>query len=316
MNVNGAPPGLWHLELDYRLNPEPRYELARTPHAGLLELLGRNREGYRSILLSFSEFAGHLARIQRVPPAVRLSPEDWASIPARYDRAFNGDSSELAWFAPVAAEVARETAPCWLNGFIPGLDGVALYAFTAINRPRTYLEVGSGNSTKFVRQAISDHRLPTRIVSIDPLPRADIDSLCDEVIRKPLEECEHSVFDGLEAGDVLFMDGSHRCFTNSDTTVFFLDVLPRLAHGVLVGIHDIFLPYDYPRTWIRRGYSEQYVVAAALLAGAAHWRIEFPSLYVSLDPELAAVSEKLWARIPNVVSKRGTSFWFRCRDRS
>jgi hypothetical protein len=74
-------------------------------------------------------------------------------------------------------------APYWTNGWIPGLDGACLYAFVADRNPQTYFEVGSGNSTKFVRQAITDHNLQTRIVSVDPSPRAEVDQLCDEVLR-------------------------------------------------------------------------------------------------------------------------------------
>ena len=107
----------------------------------------------------------------------------------------------------------------------------------------------------------------TRIVSIDPQPRAEVDELCDRVLRVPLEAADLSVFDELSDGDVLFFDGSHRTFMNSDATVFFLEVLPRLADGVLVGVHDVFLPYDYPRDFADRYYSEQYLLAAHLIAG-------------------------------------------------
>lgn len=53
----------------------------------------------------------------------------------------------------------------------------------AAGNPATYLEVGSGNSTRFARRAITVHGLRTRIVSIDPEPRAVVDELCDEVVR-------------------------------------------------------------------------------------------------------------------------------------
>lgn len=299
-----------HLDLEYPLNSKPRYELERNPHPAILAMLAKNGGRYHSVLGSFSPLSGPLSRIPRLPSAVELSPEDWDAIPAMYARAASGDQEALSWFDPIRTEVAQDISPCWLNGFIPGLDAVALYGFVATNKPKTYVEVGSGNSTKFVRQAISDQRLPTRIISIDPHPRANIDLICDEIIRQPLEECDLSVFAHLGERDVLFVDGSHRCFMNSDTTVFFLDVLPNLAPGVLIGLHDIFLPYDYPEAWAARGYSEQYLLAASLLAGPGRFRIEFPSLYVSLAAELRQVFEQFWHSLPNVVAKRGTSFWF------
>lgn len=66
----------------------------------------------------------------------------------------------------------------------------------------------------------------------------------------------------------MFFDGSHRCFQNSDVTAFFLDVMPRLPSGILIGIHDILWPQDYPPGWKDRYYSEQYVLGAYLLGAA------------------------------------------------
>ena len=68
----------------------------------------------------------------------------------------------------------------------------------AANRPRLYLEVGSGYSTRFARQAIKDHSPETEILSIDPCPRDEIDAICDEVIRLPVEEVDLELFDRLE----------------------------------------------------------------------------------------------------------------------
>ena len=133
--------------------------------------------------------------------------------------------------------------------------------------PALYLEIGSGISTRFAARARRDGQLDMRIVSIDPEPRADVEALCDRALRVPLELADLSVFDELSDGDVVFLDGSHRTFMNSDATVFFLELLPRLAGGVLVGVHDVFLPYDYPAELADRYYSEQYLLAAHLLGG-------------------------------------------------
>ena len=84
-----------------------------------------------------------------------------------------------------------------INGWLPGLDSAALYAFLARTDPALYLEVGSGNSTKFARRAITDHGLRTRLVSIDPQPRAEIDALFaayELVSRRRLEHCRYGVF--------------------------------------------------------------------------------------------------------------------------
>src|SRR6185503_10799419 len=111
--------------------------------------------------------------------------------------------------------------PFWRNKYVRDLDIATLYAFPKIHGSRRYLEIGSGNSTRVVRRAIRDHALPVRITSVDPSPRAEIDSLCDEIVRERLERAPLELFDSLEAGDILMFDGTHLCFQGSDVTVFF-----------------------------------------------------------------------------------------------
>lgn len=171
--------------------------------------------------------------------------------------------------------------PYWNNNWFESLDGISLYYFLKKYNPETYLEVGSGNSTKFARKSITDNGLRTKIISIDPFPRANIDELCDEVIRKKCEDVETEIFSRLSPGDVLMIDNSHRSFQGSDVTVFFTEILPSLQKGVLFCVHDIFLPYDYPDEWKGRFYNEQYLLLAYLLGGAGGGKIEFPVYHLA-----------------------------------
>jgi hypothetical protein len=264
--------------LEYPLDSKPRWTLEQ-PNQPLYDIINRNRATYESHLKSFLGFTDDLLRIHERPPRDAPSVE-----------------------------------PFWLNGWMPALDGVALYSLIAMNAPKCYLEVGSGNSTKFARRAISDRNLATRIVSIDPSPRAEINGLCDRTIRQPLESVDLEVFDALEANDILYIDNSHRVFMNSDATTVFLDVIPRLKPGVLVEIHDVTLPYDYPAEWISRYYSEQYLLAAYLLAKGNGLDVVMPSTFVSDDPDLKGVLSPLWAR-PEMqnVQTHGSSFWLRTK---
>lgn len=205
------------------------------------------------------------------------------------------------------------TQPYWTNGWLPPLDGISIYTILATRNPKTYMEVGSGNSTKFARQAIIDHNLQTKIVSIDPCPRASIDSICDEVIRSPLEDVPIASFDQLGENDVLFVDNSHRAFQNSDVTVFFTEILPLLAPGVVYGLHDIFIPYDYPADWTDRYYNEQYLLHAYLLGGMGGDEILLPSAYVawgSTNPEVREAHTQLFS-IPRLsqTERHGAGFW-------
>ena len=281
--VGASPPAAdgFQLTLDYPPSAEigPRWGYGRAPHGGLRALIADHDATYRDQLEVIARFAGELTEIDRT-----------------------------------AAE-AQE--PSWFNGFLPGLDAAALYTFVRARRPRRYVEVGSGTSTKFVARAKRDGGLGTAIVSIDPHPRAEVDGLCDRVYRQPLETCSLDLFRELEPGDVIFFDGSHRAFTNSDATVFFLEVLPTLPAGTLVGIHDIYLPDDYPPQWNDRYYSEQYLLAAYLLAGCQWLEPALAAWYASTHPELGRCLQSLWEH-PRLegVERHGGAFWLTVTERT
>ena len=197
----------------------------------------------------------------------------------------------------------------WGNGFLPALD--ALTIMWAAGRAKgTFFEIGSGNSTRAARAAIRHAGRDVRIVSVDPAPRVEIDALCDEVIRAPLEATDLAPILALEPGDVLFVDSSHRSFMNSDVTVVMTEILPALRPGVIVGIHDIMLPYDYPERWTRRAYSEQYLLATLLLANPEYFDIRFANQWTSRKGMHVAPLAGIWDRLGAPVRDRGGSaFW-------
>ena len=210
--------------------------------------------------------------------------------------------------------VADQSEPNWQNLAFPALDAMALYGLVALRRPARFLEIGSGFSTKFARRAIKDHNLPTRVISIDPEPRAEVDAICDEVIRKPLEDVDSSYFEQFGADDLIFYDGSHRAFQNSDVTVFFVEVLPCLKPGAMFGIHDTFLPDDYPPAWLEWYFNEQYMLACWLLAGDK-LQIEFAAHYIARVEELRMMFQPFWTE-PNLVGANhsGGSFFATIQD--
>jgi hypothetical protein len=206
-------------------------------------------------------------------------------------------------------------APCWNNIWFTALDAAMLVSFLLARRPKNYLEIGSGNSTMFASHTRQAANLSTIISSIDPRPRAEIDALCQRKIRAPLEDCDLALFNELAPGDILFFDGSHRVFMNSDVTVFFLEVIQRLKPGVLVHIHDIFLPADYPPDWSQSLFAEQYMLAAMLLCGAPPFKVIFPGYFVGSDPALSAKARALLGTLgipfnyPNAARTLPSSFW-------
>lgn len=182
------------------------------------------------------------------------------------------------WFENITTNETDEAEPFWNNQWIPGADAAALYTLIAENKPATYLEVGSGNSTKFARRAVRDHNTGTKIISIDPMPRAEIDGICDHIVRLPVEQVDLEKISALlQPGDVVFVDNSHRSFQNSDVTVCCLDLFHAIPAGCYFGVHDIYLPYDYPSLFLDWFYNEQYLLMMYFLGGAVEDTIILPS---------------------------------------
>jgi len=217
------------------------------------------------------------------------------------------------WLEKIPARAGEDDpAPRWINGSFPALDAVSVYGLLALHNPSLYVEVGSGNSTKFARRAIQDHGLRTRIVSIDPHPRRDVDAICDEVIRRPCEDMDMTFFADLPGDAVLFVDNSHRAFSNSDVTVFFMEILPVLAPGIVWGLHDIFFPHDYPEAWRDRFFNEQYLLMAYLMGGGGTDEILLPNGLVSSSPMLMPSALAIFEG-PHFdgIEKHGGCFWMR-----
>jgi hypothetical protein len=238
--------------LDYPVRVSPRYGYGKPPHPQIAHILESGR----------NEFAKRLTGFCKLKKVLTEIPDEPSTNPIE---------------------------PCWgPQRFFNSLDAAALYGMLVEFQPRRLIEVGSGYSTKFAHRAIRKHGLATQITSVDPKPRAEIDEICDCVIRKPLEEVDLSLFDELQSGDFLFIDSSHRTFTNSDVTIVFMELLPRLCPGVVVHIHDIFWPNDYLPDWNDRYYSEQYLLAAYLLGGgASKVKILMPNAFIVQDHDLA-----------------------------
>lgn len=272
------------MNLQFSPDLKPRYGYGQPPHPKLYELFSQGRPRYGALLRKFLAFEKNFA-------AIKLNQE---SNP----------------------EIGADSSPIWINGWFPGLDAIAAYGFLSVLNPQRFVEIGSGHSTRFVRQAIIDHKLSTRIISVDPEPRADIDKICDEVHRIKIEDFSSNLFESLNAGDILFIDSSHLVLMNSDVTVLFLEIIPLLKKGVIIHFHDIHLPNDYPPDWIPRYYSEQYILGALLLSAADRFQVLLPNAFLFhydqeslsiLDPlrknpalkDLEWYGGSLWLRVMN-----------------
>jgi hypothetical protein len=128
------------------------------------------------------------------------------------------------------------------------IEAEALHGVIRWAHPARMIEVGSGVSTYCAHVAAERNRregFPCAITCIEPYPRPPLRTLPVTLIDRPVQTVSLDTFATLEANDILFIDSSHAVRVGSDVNYLVLEVIPRLAPGVLIHIHDIFLPYDY-----------------------------------------------------------------------
>jgi hypothetical protein len=158
------------------------------------------------------------------------------------------------------------------NGTYEWSDAQTLFGMLRHLKPSRVMELGSGASTHVIqlaRRANEQEGDPFRHTAFDPFGGwhgmgvpAGL-----EIQPTPAEQLDPAVVEALGCGDVLFVDTTHTVKTGGDVQHIILGLLPRLAPGVYVHFHDIFLPYDYPRQWVveeRRAWAEQYLLEAFL----------------------------------------------------
>jgi Methyltransferase domain len=198
-------------------------------------------------------------------------------------------------FDKIPADETDPGEPFIRNPLFHFADPVALYGMIGHLKPKRIIEVGSGFSTRFIRRAIKDAGLATQLTCIDPVPRSNIAGLADRLLLKPIQEIDLDIFKELEENDILFWDGSHIVFNGTDSVSFYLEILPELAAGVHVHVHDIQLPNEYHPGYAAHYYNEQYMLATLLL-NSDLWQPTLPLHYIGEN------IDKEWS---------GRSFWMK-----
>lgn len=240
---------------------------------GLPTVLGL---GERAFLIPY-RYAGSL------PPAGTRRP--YGRVEALFDRSratFEACLEAVEDFGEPLMAIGNEPppAPRWGQDWFPRLDAAVAYTMARLLSPRRIVEIGSGHSTRFFARAVADGGLETTITAIDPAPRAVLDGLPALAIeRRTVGPDDLDMFRALAADDILAIDSSHILMPGSDVDLLLNHALPALAPGVVVHIHDVFLPDDYPVSWAWRGYNEQLGVAAMLAGGG--WQPLFASRYAT-----------------------------------
>ena len=182
------------------------------------------------------------------------------------------------------------------NGWFGEIDGDVLYTILRSYKPKRVIEIGSGYSSILIAETLNKNKLKDGIISkftsIDPYPNPDIKGKIPrnvELIEKKLQDIKFEYFNQLKENDVLFIDSTSIVKINSDVCYEFLELIPRLNKGVLIHVHDIFLPKEYPKEWVigKKLFSnEAYLLQAFLLFNNAfeiiwmgnYMKIKYPKL--------------------------------------
>ena len=200
----------------------------------------------------------------RVLPGIKWNIEEQLALVNQFHY-----QDELRKF-PMEPKDAQGLGYYYNNPSLCATDAEFLYSIFRHFKPRRVIEVGCGYSTRLAIEAqkktLAENPGHTCThICIEPYEMPWLEKLDVQVMRSKVEDVPLSTFSQLEAGDILFIDSSHMIRPQGDVLFEFLEILPTLKPGVIVHVHDIFSPRDYPRDWIVEKHSqwnEQYLLEA------------------------------------------------------
>lgn len=200
------------------------------------------------------------------------------------------------------------------NNAFPYSDALLLYSYLRKFQPKRIIEVGSGWSSACAVETIKMHfKHECEMTFIEPYPALLKDLIGDysekvKIREEFVQATPLETFDALEENDILFIDSTHVVKTGSDCCTEFFDILPRLKKGVVIHVHDIFWPFEYPRHWVvgeNRSWNEIYLLRALLTNNPQYEFLGFTDYMTKVLPDL--VSETA----PDFLGRSGGSLWLR-----
>ena len=200
------------------------------------------------------------------------------------------------------------------NGFFRHSDALFLHMMLRHLRPARLIEVGSGFSscvTLETNERFLDNRMRCTFIDPDPTRLRKLLKPTDniEILSQRVQTVDRAIFRELSRDDVLFIDSSHVAKTGSDVNLLFLDVLPQLAPGVHVHVHDILHPFEYSPDYVHHAWNEVYLLRAFLTHNSA-WRINlFPSFLERFHGDRLQRDMPMVMRTCPNSEVRGSSIW-------
>ncbi len=228
----------------------------------------------------------------------------------------------LRWFNTIAEQYATQPFPerftpgsryYYSNPNFPLADALALLAFMVTRRPKRFVEIGAGFSSCAAID-INERYLngEVEMTFIEPHPELALDLIGpdpryrDRLLISRLQDVSLEIFQALGKDDILFIDSSHIGKTGSDVLDYMFRVFPCLNPNVMVHIHDIFYPFEYPGAWIvdeNRSWNEAYLLRAFLQGNRSFQVLYFSDWFFKCRRPLVQ------SRMPLCISNRGGSIW-------
>ena len=194
------------------------------------------------------------------------------------------------------------------KGPFRGADALVAHCMVRHFQPRLIIEIGAGISSLVLGEAIKKNNKGT-VICIEPFPQEFLKGGfpgLHSLIQKKVQDVDFDFFSQLGAGDILFIDSSHTVKIGGDVNYLFLEVIPRLKPGVIVHVHDIFLPFEYRRDWVMdefRFWTEQYLLQA-FLSFNSQFDVLMANRYLSYCHR-----KDFKAAFPSLSALGGGSFW-------
>lgn len=257
-------------------------------------------------LAEFDRRADELLSVEATPAAIDLREEQQLAL---FD-----EIAELLADAPFPVERTDEFRYYFENPAYSWSDALVLHAMLRHVRPRRVVEVGSGYSSAMLLDTTERWLEPgVEVTFVEPYPELlrNVLHKGDEervtVLDVGVQEVALDVFTRLDKDDILFIDSTHVVKAGSDVNRLFFEVLPALAPGVLVHLHDIFFPFEYPAEWVREGraWQENYLLRAFLMYNDAFEIQWFQSLM------WARHRQAIEAKVPDMARNAGGNLWIR-----
>lgn len=200
-----------------------------------------------------------------------------------------------------------------INPGLSQVDAFVLYAMIRNKKPRVFIEIGSGESTKISLLALSkneDEGFACQLTAIEPFPKRFLKEIENKNFKLIQSDVQDIDVDFLAQADILFIDSSHVAKIGSDVNYEILDIVPRLKVGALVHWHDIMIPVNYSKSWIEHGnkfWNESYMVHAFMLYNKS-FKVIWASKYMQLNYPDELVSTIAYFN-PEDPNQQLSSFW-------